>query len=615
MIPKIIHQTWKTDKVPSEWMAFAQSWRRHHPDWQYKLWSNADGAEFVEQFYPHFSRTYFAYSRDIQRADAIRYLVIYHYGGLYVDLDFECLQPLDGLLDSHNLVIGLEPREHARDQSLDQLLCNALFASQPGSAFLKAVIEFLITDETSAGIHDDVLNSTGPVMLQKVYEQVKGQGVDIYPSAYFCPFVNNAPELSLLAEGSYQAEGSNASDTLRQKLVSQGCFAVHHWANSWTTGSAAELINPRPNSIDGFDFYPMHDSPGMDLFNGGRDIEALAEQCRADSQVVAFNTDGFAKHMICPTTNLLAMQSANSDEGLYVKKATTNSNRVLAPSEHKQLVYIANAGLRPFSLLVYEAGDQVISHTLKTDHIWEPVETALVSKLISVGDNVIDIGANIGYFTVLFAQLVGEQGKVYAFEPEAENYSLLEANILANQLDNVIIENHGLSDNSGVIDLYLSSCNKGDHRLNYSGDYNGDREKQKVSIIVLDQYLANCSEPIDFIKSDTQGHELKVLKGMTHVIERNRDHLGCVFEFCPGLLSATEPDGLEMFIDFFDWTEAEIYWVHERGHNPELVLMDKAALHQLGRTMQEHEEPDHSCNLVIFFSAKARIKYFGKMGW
>ncbi|MBL4672306.1 MAG: FkbM family methyltransferase [Arenicella sp.] len=605
MIPKIIHQTWKTDQVPSEWTAFAQSWRRHHPNWKYKLWSNADGAEFVEQFYPHFSRTYFAYSRDIQRADAIRYLLIYHYGGLYVDLDFECLQSLDSLLDSDKLVIGLEPREHARDQALDQLLCNALFASQPGSAFLKAVIDFLITDDTHAGIHDDVLNTTGPVMLQKVYEQVKRQGVSVYPSSYFCPFVNNAPELSQLAENSY------VSDTVRRKLVSQGCFAVHHWANSWITDSAVDLLNPRPNSIAGFDFYPMHDSPGMDLYNGGRDIEALAEQCRADPLVVAFNTDGFAKHMICPTTNLIAMQSANSDEGLYVKKATPNNKQVLGYGEHRQLVYIASAGLKPFSLLVYDADDEVISWSIKNNQIWEPVETALVSKLISVGDNVVDIGANIGYFTVLFAQLVGEQGKVYGFEPEAQNYSLLEANILVNHLDNVIIENHALSDRSSVADLHLSSCNKGDHRLGYSAG----REKQKVSIIVLDQYLSNVTEQIHFIKSDTQGHELKVLKGMTKVIERNRDHLCCLVEFCPGLLSAAEPNGLEMFIEFFDWSEAEVYWIHERGQNPELVLMDKTALHQLGCTMMEHEKQDHSCNIIIFFSTKARIKYFGKMGW
>jgi hypothetical protein len=136
---------------------------------------------------------------------------------------------------------------------------------------------------------------------------------------------------------------------------------------------------------------------------------------------------------------------------------------------------------------------------------------------------------------------------------------------------------------------------------------------------VLDQYLSNCSEQIDVIKSDTQGHELKVFRGMTQVIEQNRDHLGCVCEFCPGLLSAAEPDGLEMFIELFDWTEAEIYWVHERGQNPELVLMDKAALHQSGRTMLEHEEPDHSCNIVIFLALKLElnisVKWVGEYQW
>jgi hypothetical protein len=82
---------------------------------------------------------------------------------------------------------------------------------------------------------------------------------------------------------------------------------------------AGELLNPKPNSIDGFDFHPIFDSPEMDLFNGGRDIAALAERCRNDPQVVAFNTDGFAKHTISASTEWIRMENAGQDEGLYVK--------------------------------------------------------------------------------------------------------------------------------------------------------------------------------------------------------------------------------------------------------------------------------------------------------
>ena len=605
MIPKIIHQTWKTDQVPREWKGFVESWKTHNPGWQYKLWTNADGAEFVEQFYPQFRRTYFSYPHDIQRADAIRYLLIYHYGGLYADLDFECLRSFESLLDTNKLVIGLEPEEHAQDQSKQELLCNALFASQPRSEFLKAVIDFLMTDDAQHRALDDVLSSTGPVMLQKVYERIEKKGVDAYPSSHFCPFVNNAPELSQLAEN------SAISERIRQKLLGLDCYAVHHWANSWTKIDVGELLNPSPNSIDGFDFYPMCDSPGMDLFNGGRDIVALAEQCSADSQVVAFNTDGYAKHTVCATADLSRMENAGSNEGIYVKKTNTKGSGVLDRRESEQLVYIPDVGPSPFSLFVDVLDDHIISGMIKRHRVWEPVETALVCKLISRGENVIDIGANLGYFTVLFSHLVGEKGKVYGFEPELKNYALLKSNILFNRLANVTIENQAVSNRRGVVDLYLSSVNKGDHRIAYTAG----RERQTISSIVLDDYMSNSSEPVDFIKSDTQGHELKVLKGMTAVIERNSDHLCCLLEFSPGLLEASEPGGLEEFVDFFDAFGAEVYWIHERGQNPELVLMNKTALLKLGGTMLEDKGLDCACNILVFFSVKARIKYFGKMGW
>jgi FkbM family methyltransferase len=604
MIPKIIHQTWKTDQVPSEWKAFADSWKFHHPDWQYRLWTDADGAAFVEEFYPEFQETYLSYPYGIQRADAIRYLLIYHYGGLYADLDFECLQSFESLRDNNQLIIGLEPHKHAREQSRPELLCNALFASQPGSVFLKTVIDFLTAGNSQTPAHD-VLNTTGPMMLQNVYEQTAKQGVEAHPPIRFCPFVNNAPELAQLAENSV------LSERIRQKLISLGCFAVHHWANSWTQGSPKQLLNPKPSEIEGFEFHPMLDSPEMNLFNGGRDIAVLANFCRNTPEVVAFNTDGFAKHTICASADFKQLQNVNPDEGLYVKKSMTSPNDCLKPHFDKQCVYLPNIGPKPFILFLDEINDPVISAVILANLVWEPVETALLCKLLSAGETVIDIGAHIGYFTVLFSCLVGEQGSVISFEPEADNYSLLQANVSINGLDNVIIENQALSNRSGVAPLYLSSDHKGDHRLAPTAA----RDVQKVTLIALDQYLAKGLQQIHFIKSDTQGHELEVLQGMTQVIERNKDHLCCLLEFSPGLLAAANPEGISNFIDFFDSYQTEIYWISEKIGTHELVLMDKAALHDVARSMLKHESLDHSCNILVFFSSKARIKYFSKLGW
>ena len=604
MIPRIIHQTWKNDQIPGEWQGFVQSWKKHHPDWEYKLWTNDDGAEFVKRFYPKFASTYFEYPFDIQRADAIRYLVIYHCGGLYVDLDFECLQPFDCLLDTDQLIIGFEPQKHVLEHAQQELLCNALFASKPGSPFLKAVIDYLTVTDIKSFAHE-VLETTGPMMLQKVYEHTEKKSVDAHPPSRFYPFVYNAPELLQLAGNSQE------STRMRRELIDSGCFAVHHWANSWIHNLSGEFQNPAPETVDGFKFYPMQDSPGMNFFDGGRNIPILAEICRNNTDVVAFNTDGYAKHIICASTEFSEMPNANKNEGLYVKKSFAESAAYLELPVDKTFVDLVKVGPKPFRLYLDDINDPIVSRAIRDAGAWEPVETALVSKLLSQGETVVDIGAHIGYFTVIFSHLVGKHGAVYGFEPEIDNFSLLQANILTNRLQNVTIENLALSSSSGVTHLYLSSDNKGDHRLAPTPG----RDEQEITYVTLDQYLSSDSQEIHFVKSDTQGHELEVLLGMAGVIERNKDHLCCLIEFSPGLLAAASPDRVGCLIDYFDSYPAEIYWIREQGQNHELVLMDKAALYDVASIMLKHEDDDHACNILVFFSAKARNKYFSKLGW
>src|SRR4051794_26367104 len=97
-IPLILHQTWKTSEVPDEWKPYQQSWKDHHPDWTYRLWTDDDYLPFVETHFPDFKQTFVDYSYQIQRVDAIRYLILFTYGGVYADLDIECLRPVDELL-------------------------------------------------------------------------------------------------------------------------------------------------------------------------------------------------------------------------------------------------------------------------------------------------------------------------------------------------------------------------------------------------------------------------------------------------------------------------------------------------------------------------------------
>ena len=265
---------------------------------------------------------------------------------------------------------------------------------------------------------------------------------------------------------------------------------------------------------------------------------------------------------------------------------------------------------KKFSILVDEVNDKMIAPCLLGNKTWEPMETKIVTSMLSAGQNAIDIGANIGYYTLLFSKLVGEKGKVFSFEPEQRNLSILRANVLLNNLTNVIFENKAISNSEGSSFLYLSADNKGDHRLAFVAD----RERCDVHYLSLDHYLRGNESEIHFLKCDVQGHELKVLNGMKQMIGRNLDHLCCLIEFSPGLLEREEAGSLEAFLDFFDAYQAEIYWIKEKDGQPDLIPLDKVLLRKIGIGMMNFREVDFGNDLLIFFSPAARAACFEKLG-
>lgn len=92
LVPFIIHQTWKDDSIPSKWLDIYSECRSIYSNFQHILWTDIKSRQFINDFYPWFLETWDEYPQDIQRADAIRYFVLYHYGGIYHDLDVGCAQ-------------------------------------------------------------------------------------------------------------------------------------------------------------------------------------------------------------------------------------------------------------------------------------------------------------------------------------------------------------------------------------------------------------------------------------------------------------------------------------------------------------------------------------------
>ncbi len=177
---------------------------------------------------------------------------------------------------------------------------------------------------------------------------------------------------------------------------------------------------------------------------------------------------------------------------------------------------------------------------LSLKEVYEPFETEIVKEKIKKGDVVLDIGANIGYYTLIFARIVGENGKVFAFEPDPTNFSLLKKNVEINGYKNVELMQKAVSNKTEKIKLYLSRDNSGDHRIYDSSD---GRQSIEIESIRLDDYFKDYNGAINFIKMDIQGAEGGVVQGMSNLLGKQKN-ITIITEFWPiGLKRfGVEPD-------------------------------------------------------------------------
>lgn len=211
--------------------------------------------------------------------------------------------------------------------------------------------------------------------------------------------------------------------------------------------------------------------------------------------------------------------------------------------------------------LFLDPQDWVISRALSINKVWEPEETKFFRQILHEEMTVVDVGANIGYFTVLFSKIVGERGRVISFEPDPGSYSILQKNVKENNLANVLAIQKAVADFCGKAKLYLSKTNHGDNRMSSTiiEDIDIEREVIDVDVTSLDDALKDIN--IDFLKIDTQGAEMKVINGAQKMIKRNKN-LKIALEFWPiGLRSQmSEPSDLlsklrEMGFDIYDMKE------------------------------------------------------------
>src|SRR3989338_5856384 len=205
-----------------------------------------------------------------------------------------------------------------------------------------------------------------------------------------------------------------------------------------------------------------------------------------------------------------------------------------------------------------DKSDTTVSQELILSGKWEDFESEVFKKNINVGDTVVDVGAHIGYYSIIVANAVGISGKVFAFEPEPKNFELLKKNVEVNGYKNVVLIEKAISSKSGKSNLFINKENTGDHRIFAS---NHQRSSIIVDSTTLDDFFKDKKKKIHLMKMDIQGAEMDALVGARNVLKKGEE-LKLITEFWPRGLQRSGKSA-KKFLDLLQKNSFKIYGIDE----------------------------------------------------
>ncbi len=214
LIPPLIHFIWLGSQIPAYILPMIQTWKEHHPGWIIKIWTDEDVEPFGLQNKQAFDQA-LAFA---QQADIFRYEILYRFGGLYVDIDFECLKPFDALHKSCEFYTGI--CEYNND------LYNGLIGSVPRHPILKACIDNLKVIINPKNTYDTgrILEDTGPYYFRKIFLSLAtscepGKTV-AFPATFFYPIPGIAKE-------------EVREQKTRENYLKPESMCIHYWNAGW----------------------------------------------------------------------------------------------------------------------------------------------------------------------------------------------------------------------------------------------------------------------------------------------------------------------------------------------------------------------------------------------
>jgi FkbM family methyltransferase len=206
--------------------------------------------------------------------------------------------------------------------------------------------------------------------------------------------------------------------------------------------------------------------------------------------------------------------------GLLVFKVSSDSERPSMINGHKMVLAQGNR-YPPFAM---------------AQNKYEQETTRLLKRILEPGMTFIDVGAHVGYYTLMAAKQVAPTGRVFSFEPEPSNYDILIGNIHLNEYSNVKTVNKAVSSRIGTTTLFLTALDNGRH----STYRHGLPESGSVEIetTTVDAFLEAEGWPeVDLVKIDVEGAEMDVLDGMGQLLHKS-DAPKLIVEFNPSLLQS-----------------------------------------------------------------------------
>lgn len=212
-IPKIIHQIWLGGSLPEKYKAFQASWIKMHPDWQYILWTEKE----IDQLGLVNRKQYDQTPNYGAKSDIARYEILYRFGGLYIDTDFECLKPFYRLHCMYDFYVCCIDDDRFA-------VSNGIIGSRPGHPILKKCLDNLKEKNVSCCTCESIMANTGPYFFTNCILETVPHSVEkniIFPSTVFFPF----PHLCRFTHESFSE--------IKTKWVKEESFAIHWWECSW----------------------------------------------------------------------------------------------------------------------------------------------------------------------------------------------------------------------------------------------------------------------------------------------------------------------------------------------------------------------------------------------